>query len=84
MQYQIKMSGDPEEKVKQAKKIAAEHGVTFVGDGSKGKFSGRIMGGRLVGTYKVEKGILFVNVEEKPLLTTWSMVEGQLVEFLKS
>jgi hypothetical protein len=84
MQYQIKMSGDPEEKVRQAKKIAAEHGVTFIGDGNKGRFSGRIMGGRLIGTYKVEKGVLFVTVDEKPLLTTWSMVESQLVEFLRS
>ncbi len=84
MQYQIKMSGDPEEKVRQAKKIAAEQGVFFVGDGAKGKFSGRIMGGRLIGSYKVEKGILLVTIEEKPLLTSWSMIESQLKEFLKS
>jgi hypothetical protein len=84
MQYQIKMSGDPEEKLKQAKKIAAEQGVTFVGDGSKGRFSGKVMGGRLIGSYKVEKGILMVNIEEKPLLTSWGMIESQLVEFLRS
>ena len=83
MQYQIKMSGDPEEKVKQAKVIAAQHGVAFLGDGKKGKFSGRIMGGRLAGTYHVENGILIVNVVEKPLLVSWNMVESQLVEFLK-
>ena len=84
MQYQIKMSGDPVEKVKQAKKIAAEQGVTFVGDGAKGKFSGRIMGGRLIGTYTVDKGTLVVTITEKPLLASWKMVEGQLKEFLKS
>ena len=84
MQYQIKMSGDPEEKVKRAKVIAAQQGVAFLGDGKKGKFSGRIMGGRLVGTYHVENGILIVNVVEKPLLVSWNMVESQLVEFLKS
>ena len=84
MQYQIKMSGDPEEKVKQAKKIAAEQGITFVGDGTKGKFSGRIMGGRLIGTYAVDNGILMVTITEKPLLASWKMIEGQLKEFLKS
>jgi hypothetical protein len=84
MQYQIKFSGDPDEKVRKAKKIAAEQGVTFVGDGTKGKFSGRIMGGRLVGTYTVEKNVLMVTITEKPLLTTWNMIEAQLVDFLKS
>lgn len=83
MQYQIKIA-KPEEKLKQAKLIAAEHGVTFVGDGTKGKFSGRIMGGKLIGTYQVDKGILTVTISEKPLLATWSMVESQLVEFLRS
>ena len=84
MQFQIRMSGDSEEKVKQAKVIAAQQGISFLGDGKKGKFSGRIMGGRLVGTYLVENGILIVNVVEKPILVSWNMVEGQLVEFLKS
>ncbi len=83
MQYQIKIT-KPEEKLKQAKLIAAEHGVTFTGDGTKGKFSGRLMGGRLIGTYQVDKGILTVTISEKPLLTTWGMVESQLVEFLRS
>lgn len=84
MQYQIKFSGDPEEKVKKAKAMAAENGVTFIGDGKKGKFSGRIMGGNLIGTYTVDKNILNVIVTEKPLLVSWNMVESQLVEFLKS
>ena len=83
MQYQIKIK-DPEEKLKQAKVIAAQQGVTFIGDGTKGKFSGRIMGGRLMGTYKVDKGILTVTIDEKPLLTSWNMIESQLKEFLKS
>ena len=83
MQYQIKFSGDPDEKVKRAKKIAAEQGVTFVGDGTKGRFSGRIMGGSLIGTYTVDKNILNVTITEKPLLVSWGMVESQLVEFLK-
>jgi predicted NUDIX family NTP pyrophosphohydrolase len=83
-QYQIKMKGDPEEKLKQAKKIAAEQGVTFVGDGTKGKFSDRIMGGRLIGTYTVNDGVLMVTITEKPFLTSWNMIEGQLKEFLKS
>jgi len=84
MQYQIKFSGDPEEKLKQAKAIAAKQGVTFIGDGSKGKFSGRIMGGRLIGTYNMDKGILFVTITEKPLLLTWNMIESQLRDFLRS
>ena len=84
MQYQIKFSGDPEEKLKQAKIIAAQHGIAFLGDGKKGKFSGRLMGGRLVGTYQVENGILMVNIVEKPLLASWNMIESQLVGFLKS
>jgi hypothetical protein len=84
MQFQIKMSGDLEEKVKQARRIAAEHGVTFIGDSRKGKFSGRIMGGKLIGTYQVENGVLTVNITEKPFLATWSMVEGQIMGFLRS
>ncbi len=83
MQYQIKIA-KPEEKLKQAKLIAAEHGVTFVGDGTKGRFSGRIMGGKLIGTYQVDNGILTVTISEKPLLATWSMVESHLVAFLRS
>lgn len=84
MQYQIKLKGDSEEKLKQARKIAAEQGVAFVGDGTKGKFSGRIMGGRLIGTYALNDGVLMVMITEKPFLTTWSMIEAQLKEFLKS
>jgi hypothetical protein len=84
MQFHIKLSGDPEQKLKQAKGIAAERGVTFIGDGASGRFSGRIMGGRLIGTYKVEKGILIVTIDEKPLLTTWNMIEIQLRVFLRS
>jgi hypothetical protein len=84
MQYQIKLLGDPEEKLKQAKKIAAEYGVSFIGDGVKGRFSGKLMGGRLVGTYTVTNGILLVTISEKPLLTSWGMVESQLKEFLRS
>lgn len=83
MQYQIKIK-DPEAKLKQAKVIAAEQGVTFIGDGTKGKFSGRIMGGRLIGTYKVDGVILTVTIDEKPMLTSWNMIENQLKEFLKS
>jgi predicted NUDIX family NTP pyrophosphohydrolase len=84
MQYQIKVKGDPEEKLRQARKIAAEQGVTFVGDGTSGKFSGKILGGRLIGTYAVTDGILLVTITEKPFLTSWSMIESQLKEFLRS
>ena len=84
MQYEIKMKGDPEEKLRQARKIAAEQGVTFVGDGTKGKFSGKILGGRLIGSYTVNDGILLVTITEKPFLTSWNMIEGQLKEFLRS
>jgi predicted NUDIX family NTP pyrophosphohydrolase len=84
MQYEIKMKGDPEEKLRQARKIAAEQGVTFVGDGTKGKFSGKILGGRLIGSYTVNDGILLVTIIEKPFLTSWNMIEGQLKEFLRS
>jgi hypothetical protein len=83
MQYQIKIR-NPEEKLKQAKTLAAKQGVTFIGDGVKGRFSGRIMGGNLIGSYTVDKDILTVTISEKPLLTTWNMVEGQLREFLRS
>jgi hypothetical protein len=84
MQYQIKMSGDPAQKLRQAKVLAAERGVTFIGDGTKGKFSGRTLGGRLNGFYQVEKGILTVTIIEKPMLATWNMIEIQLREFLRS
>jgi predicted NUDIX family NTP pyrophosphohydrolase len=84
MQYEIKMKGDPEEKLRQARKIAAEQGVTFVGDGTKGKFSGKILGGRLIGSYTVNDGILLVTIIEKPFLTSWNIIEGQLKEFLRS
>jgi hypothetical protein len=84
MQYEIKMKGDPEEKLRQARKIAAEQGVTFVGDGTKGKFSGKILGGRLIGSYTVNDGILLVTITEKPFLTSWNMIENQLKEFLRS
>ena len=84
MQYEIKMKGDPEEKLRKARKIAAEQGVTFVGDGTKGKFSGKILGGRLIGSYTVNDGILLVTITEKPFLTSWNMIEGQLKEFLRS
>jgi hypothetical protein len=84
MQYQIKLKGDPEEKLKQARNIAAEQEVAFVGDGTKGKFSGKIMGGRLIGTYTVNDGVLMVTITEKPFLTNWNMIEAQLKEFLKS
>ena len=78
------MKGDPEEKLRQARKRAAEQGVTFVGDGTKGKFSGKILGGRLIGSYTVNDGILLVTITEKPFLTSWNMIENQLKEFLRS
>ncbi|HEY3419452.1 MAG TPA: hypothetical protein VGK23_02780 [Methanomassiliicoccales archaeon] len=84
MQYQIKLLGNPEEKLKQAKRIAAENGISFIGDGTKGKFSGKIMGGRLIGTYIVNDGILLIRITEKPLLASWGMIESQLKEFLRS
>ncbi len=84
MQYEIKLKGDPEEKLKQARKIAAERGVKFVGDGTRGKFSGKILGGRLIGSYTVNGGILLVTITEKPFLTSWNMIESQLKEFLRS
>ena len=85
MQYEIKLKGDPEEKLKQARKIAAERGVKFVGDGTRGKFSERITGREvLIGSYTVNGGILLVTITEKPFLTSWNMIESQLKEFLRS
>jgi hypothetical protein len=81
--FKFKIEGGPEEKLQQVKIEAAKNGIAFQGNGVKGKFFGSFVIGRLIGSYKVEKGIITVSITEKPCIATWPMIEQQLRQFLE-
>lgn len=73
--FQITLGKTPEEAITAAK--ANQLGIVFSGDTSSGSLNG--MG--IVGSYAIDGSEITVNIEEKPFLVSWDMIDGQLKQF---
>ncbi len=57
----------------EARRRGAEVGVTLTGDARSGEFRGAA-----AGRYRVEGRTLFLEVDKKPLIVPWSVIESAL------
>lgn len=69
--FQIQLQRPASEIIAEAHATAQRKGVRFKGDTANGRFSG--LG--LEGHYTIEGNTLSVEVTQKPLLLSWSMIE---------
>jgi len=60
----------------EVRRRAAKEGVTFVGDTSRGKFSGLVCG-----HYEVSRGMLVLTITDKPFLASWKMIGDKIRKF---
>ena len=75
-EFSFNLTGDIEKKLIDIKMLAKEEGIMFVGDTKSGSFDGKISG-----NYVIEGDIIHININSKPLLAPWSMIEVKLREF---
>ena len=74
--FTILPTGDYQQLLEKARKIASENGVLFEGNERTGSFSG----GGVEGMYKMN-GELVVTITDKPFWAPWSLVEDRIREF---
>lgn len=72
---EIECSGDPNEKLAQARKKARENGIT-IEDGS-------IHGMGFEGTYEIRRSTITVTMTKKPFIIGWDRVESEIRKFLR-
>jgi hypothetical protein len=73
--YELKIPADRSIKqgLKEARERGAEVGVKLVGDEKSGEFSGAA-----AGRYRIEGRTLHLEVDKKPLIVPWALIESQL------
>ena len=76
--HKLPLGGDPELKLDQLKRAAAQRGIGFQGTVDRGKFSG----GGLNGHYRREGKFIFVTIIETPLFISEATVISQIKDFL--
>ncbi|CAK0759385.1 conserved hypothetical protein [Gammaproteobacteria bacterium] len=63
--------------LERAQRTAKDLNATFMGDPSKGMFSG----GGITGNYRITGNSIDVTITEKPFITPWLLVEHQIKQF---
>jgi hypothetical protein len=75
--FEVKLSGNADEIIDQARAAARRNGVHFDGDGQTGRFAGH----GLEGSYLIFEDILTVQIAKKPLIMPWSLIESTLRKY---
>lgn len=78
MEIRIPIHGDPEEKIKEGAEKAKGLGLVF---SSRSSTSGSFSASNTQGEYKVEDGVLVVNISKKPLFAPKFAIEKALRGF---
>ena len=76
--HKLPLGGDPNLKLNQLKRAAAQRGINFQGTVDRGKFSG--MG--LNGHYRREGKFIFVTIIKTPLFVSEDTIINQIKDFL--
>lgn len=74
---QVTLKHAPEKLIKQAKAMAAKHGMALEGDVSSGRFSGS----GIEAQYTVDGDKLSITVLKKPMIMPWVFIEKTVVGF---
>ncbi|UCE80304.1 MAG: hypothetical protein JSV94_03795 [Methanobacteriota archaeon] len=86
--FRYTLVGDPAERLATIKRRAAQKSVTFVGDLSRGTFSGDMplpaIGDMTVrGRYRIKGDQITVAVSDKPESYSWNKVDEMLRDFIE-
>lgn len=76
--FTFTINGDTKSIMNNAKQIASEKGISMQGDHLQGHLSGQ----GINADYTVENSRLTLNVNSKPLIVPWSMVESMIAQFI--
>jgi hypothetical protein len=77
--YQIKLKHDAGHFMEKAKEASRKEGISFSGDARRGTFS--VLG--VKGSYKIEDSTAFIDINEKPILIPWGVVEVLMHDFFE-
>ena len=86
--FRYTLVGDPAERLATIKRRAAQRSVTFVGDLTRGTFSGdmplpRIGDMTVRGRYRINGDQITVMVSDKPESYSWNKVDEMLRDFIE-
>ena len=76
MTFQFQAPRDMNAALAEVRRQAAKKGVTFVGDTSRGKFSGIVSG-----HYEVSRGMVSLTITSKPFYISWKAVGDMIRKF---
>lgn len=77
-QIEIPFNDSPADAVAKARGAVLNQNGNFDGDDYAGNFDVTVMGNRVVGNYRIEGQILFIDVTEKPFFVPCTMIESFL------
>lgn len=73
--FRIRIRGDKDAVLAEVRRRAAEQGVAFAGDTSRGEFSGLVSG-----QYEVSGDFVSLTITQKPFLASWEIIEAKIQE----
>ena len=78
----IPFSGSIEQFVVKAKDAITSAGGQFSGDAAGGEFSLKTFAGTISGSYDVSQSSLNIDISDKPMFVSCSMIEQELKKYL--
>jgi len=81
--FSIPFSGSVEQLVAKAKSAIINAGGQFSGDVAGGEFSLSTFVGAIAGSYDVSQSNLNINISDKPMFVSCSMIEQELKKYLQ-
>lgn len=82
--FSIPFSGSVEQIVAKAKSAITNAGGQFSGDVAGGQFSLSTFVGSISGTYDVSESNLNIDISDKPMFLSCSMIEQELKKYLNA
>jgi hypothetical protein len=81
--FSIPFNGSVDQLVNKAKDAITSAGGQFSGDVAGGQFSLSTFAGTITGSYDVSQSSLNIDISDKPLFVSCSMIEQELKKYLK-
>ena len=80
--FRFRLAGSSNPLICKGKSELEKHGVTVKGDDNSGNFKGKLLVGKIVGSYKMDNDYINITVIKKPVFATWGIIESQITNFI--
>lgn len=80
--FNIPISGNVSELLDKAKNAIQGNGGIFEGDLTTGNFAVPVIIGKIVGTYTIKDQLFQIEISDKPMMVSCSLIEEQLKKYL--